>query len=110
MKITTRDVDGVLVVDMAGKLDTQTSGEAADEMSRIGEGGPSKVLVNLEALEFISSAGLRVLLRTAKSLRAKDGVLNLCAASGLVKEVMDISGFEKLLDMLETEVEALGSF
>ena len=110
MKITTRDVDDVLVVDMVGKLDTQTSGEAADEMTRIAEGRPSKVLLNLEALDFISSAGLRVLLRTAKSLGAKDGILKLCAASGIVKEVMEISGFEKLLDMHETEAEALGSF
>ena len=110
MEINTRDVDGIVVVDLGGKLDTQTSGPASEELTRIAKGDGTRILVNLENVEFVSSAGLRVLLRLAKTLGATSGVLKICCASGVVKEVMEISGFGTLLDIHETEVLALKSF
>ncbi len=110
MEIKTRDADGIVVVDLSGKLDTQTSGPASEELTRIAQGDRMRILVNLENVEFVSSAGLRVLLRLAKTLGATDGVLKICCASGVVKEVMEISGFGTLLDIHETEASALESF
>ena len=110
MDVSTREVDGVLVADLSGRLDTRTSGAASDELSRVAQGDHRKVLLNLEGLEFLSSAGLRVFLRTAKALRKVDGILKVSGARGVVKEVMEISGFHDLLDLHDTETEALASF
>ena len=54
MEITTRTVNEVTVVNLSGSLDTQTSGDASDELSRIAQGS-SKILLNLENLDFLST-------------------------------------------------------
>lgn len=109
MEITTRTVDDVTVVDLSGHLDTQASGTASDDMTRIVTES-NKVLVNLENLEFLGSAGLRVLLRTAKQLNGSGGEMKVCNATGTVKEVMEISGFHTLLDLHDSEGGALAAF
>ena len=109
MEISTRNVDGVTVIDISGSLDTQTSGAASDEMARIAQEA-SKMLLNLESLDFLSSAGLRVILRTAKQLTGSGGAIKVCNAAGVVKEVMEISGFGSLLDLHASEADALAAF
>ena len=77
MEISTRKVNDVLVVDMAGELVTQTSGYASDEMVQIAKSGNSKVLLNLDKLEYVSSAGLRIILVAAKLLRTSGGEMSV---------------------------------
>ena len=69
MKMDTRNVDDVLVVDMSGTLDSTSSGEAGDRIVDIAKGEHSRVLLNLEKVDYVSSAGLRVILRGAKLLQ-----------------------------------------
>ncbi|UCC14517.1 MAG: STAS domain-containing protein [Gammaproteobacteria bacterium] len=109
MEISTRNIDDVTVVDISGSLDTHTSGTASDEMGKI-VGSTQKMLLNLENLEFLSSAGLRVFLRTAKQQKGSGGAIKVCNATGVVKEVMEISGFGSLLDLHDSEGGALASF
>ena len=109
MEITNRNVDDVTIVDISGSLDTQTSGAASDEISKIAQDA-TKLLINLEKLDFLSSAGLRVILRAAKQIKGSGGAIKLCNAAGVVKEVMEISGFGSLLDLHATEEDALASF
>ena len=85
------------------------SGTASDELSKIVE-NTSKLLINLGNLDFLSSAGLRVILRAAKQIKGSGGAIKLCNAAGVVKEVMEISGFGSLLDLHVTEEDALASF
>jgi anti-sigma B factor antagonist len=110
MEIKTRRVDQVLVVEIAGRLDTQSSGSAAEEMARIVKDGNAKILLNLQDLEFISSAGLRVLLRTMKLLPETEGRMSICQAKGVVKEVLEISGFDTFINVHDAEIDALEHF
>ena len=110
MNISTRHVDGVVVVDMDGRLDSQTAGYGNDEMVRIVKDDNKNVLINLEKLEFITSAGLRVLLLAAKLLQTSGGKLKLCAANQFVKDVLETSGFTSLISLHATESEAIGTF
>ena len=110
MKISTHATDGVTILNLEGKLDTATSGQASEEINTILEEKPPKLLLNLGELEFVSSAGLRVLLRTAKTVKEQNGGMKVCGAKGVVKEVMDISGFDTLLDLHDSEAEALAAF
>lgn len=110
MEIKTRQVNNVLAVDMVGRLDTETSSHVSDELVRIAQSGNSKVVLNLDGLEYVSSAGLRAILMAAKVLRGSQGELKICHANGLVKEVMDISGFNQIIRVYDTENEALAAF
>jgi anti-anti-sigma factor len=74
------------------------------------EAGSTKILVNLEKLDYISSAGLRVLLVVAKKLKANAGELRICSLNAVVKEVFDISGFDMILPVSASESEALEGF
>lgn len=109
MEFRTRLEDDITVVDLSGNLDTHTSGAASEELARIAQGA-SKLLLNLEGLEFLSSAGLRVLLRTSKQLKRAGGETKICGAKGTVLEVLEISGLDTLMDLHVSEREALSAF
>ena len=68
MEITTRTQDDVTIVALAGSLDSITSPEAQKTLDAILAGGGRKIAVDFTALDYISSAGLRVLLGAAKKL------------------------------------------
>ena len=110
MNIEIRESGGVKVLVFEGNLDTNTSPEAEAKINELIDGGDNKLLVNFEQLNFISSAGLRVLLATAKKLGPVGGTLRICALNPTVQEVFDISGFGTILTVKETEDAALSSF
>ena len=109
MNISTRKNAEILIIDIEGKLDTQTSDQALVELTRCLEHRPVSVLISLALLDFISSAGLRVILRIAKNVRENGAELRISGARGVVKEVLEISGFDSLLDLCEDEAQAIKS-
>ncbi len=110
MQISVKTTNDVKVLAFEGRLDTQTSPDAQQQLTQLIEAGSTKILVNLEKLDYISSAGLRVLLVVAKQLKATDGELRICSLNELVKEVFDISGFSTIFKIFESETDALDSF
>jgi anti-sigma B factor antagonist len=110
MEISTRQVIDVTVVDLTGRLDSQASGRAYDELVRLAQSGTKKLLLNLDRLEFLSSAGLRGLLVAAKLLKGSHGLVQLCCAHGVVKQTLQLSGFTSLLPLHDSETEAVRSF
>jgi anti-sigma B factor antagonist len=110
MEFTVSDAGAVKIVRIEGNLDTQTSPNAEARLSRLIDQGASKVVVNFERLSYISSAGLRILLATAKRLQSGGGELRVCGLSELVQEVFDISGFDSILPVSKSEAEALDGF
>ena len=110
MDITTRTQRDVTVVALAGNLDSNTSPQAQQALDGILAGGGRKMVVDFTALDYISSAGLRVLLGTAKRLSGAGGALRLFGLNATVQEVFDISGFSTILAVFATEAEALKGF
>ncbi len=110
MQISVKTTNEVKVLAFEGRLDTQTSPDAQQQLNRLIDEGATKILVNLEKVDYISSAGLRVLLVVAKQLKATDGELRICSLNEVVKEVFDISGFDLILPISASESEALEGF
>jgi anti-anti-sigma factor len=110
MDITVKESGDVRIIVFEGNLDTNTAPAAEGEINGLIDGGTLKLLVNFEKLDYISSAGLRVLLATAKKLKPSSGDLKICCLNTTVQEVFDISGFASILSVSSTEEEALGSF
>jgi anti-sigma B factor antagonist len=110
MEISTSESGDVRILSFQGNLDTNTAPDAESEINGLIDGGAQKLLVNFEKLDYISSAGLRVLLATAKKLKASSGDLKICCLNQTVQEVFDISGFSTILSVASSEEEALGAF
>ncbi len=110
MHISVKTTNEVKILAFEGRLDTQTSPDAQQQLTRLIEEGETKILVNFEKLNYISSAGLRVLLVVAKQLKTIDGELRVCGLNEVVKEVFDISRFDLILPISASESEALERF
>jgi len=110
MKMEVRASDDIKILDFEGNLDTNTSPDVEVAINELIDNGALKLLANFEKLNFISSAGLRVLLATAKRLRGAGGGLQICGLNPTVQEVFDISGFGSILNVCELESDALNSF
>jgi len=107
MEIATRKAGGAMVVSVTGRVDAVTAPEFEKGLSALIAGGDHLLVLNLNGLEYISSAGLRSILITAKQLKAKDGKVLFAGLKGPVKDVFKISGFGSLFKIFETEEEEL---
>jgi anti-anti-sigma factor len=88
-------------------MDAVTVQEFEKSVSELLSGGENVLLVNFSELEYISSAGLRSILATAKQLKARNGEIRFTGLKNTVKEVFEISGFYSIFKTFETEEEAL---
>lgn len=95
MTITKEQNGENLEVKLEGRLDTTTAPELEASLQE-SIGNINSLTINLEKLEYISSAGLRVLLSAHKKMIAKEGlkVTNVCPD---VMDVLDITGFSDIL-------------
>lgn len=110
MEITVREQGEIRIVRIAGMLDGQSSPAAHDALAQLMDAGATKMLVDLEQLSFISSAGLRILLVLAKELQRREGGVRIFNANPSVLEVFEISGFNTIITVSATESEALAGF
>lgn len=95
-----------IIVYIAGRLDASNAGELETQLNKIFEKTPEKTLVSLKELEYISSAGLRVLLSFAKKLPSYKTQLYFAELGDNVKSVFEISGFYSLFTIYETIEDA----
>ncbi len=109
MDISTRTQEDVTLIAFAGSLDTNTSLEAQQALDGIVEGGGQKIVVDFTTLDYISSAGLRVLLATAKRLNGVGGALHMFGLNETVEEVFEISGFSTIFKVFSDETAALAA-
>jgi anti-anti-sigma factor len=110
MQISVKTTNEVKVLAFEGKLDTQTSPDAQQQLTRLIEEGETKILVNLEKVDYISSAGLLVLLMVAKKLKLLNGEVVLASLKDDIKEIFEIAGFLSIFQTFGTREEAEKSF
>ena len=68
------------------------------------------MIIDFKELEYISSAGLRVILKATKALKREEGKMMLCDMQDYVKEVFEIAGFDSFLPIVGSMDDALQSF
>lgn len=110
MDVTTRTVGEVTIVAIVGSLDSNTAPTAKPALDAVGASPAKKVAVDFAGLDYVSSAGLRVLLGLAKQLSAKGGALRTFGLNQSVREVFEISGFATILKVFPSEADALNGF
>ena len=109
MDLQTRTENNAIVITISGRLDTVTAPEYEKKILELIEGGNNCFVVDFEQLDFISSAGLRVLLLMAKLLKEKNGQVRLVNVKGNVYSVFEMSGFTTLFKMENSIAAALAT-
>ena len=100
--------NGIVVCRMEGRLDGSTSTGADEHLGRLAqEAATSGLVIDLARLEYVSSAGLRVLLQVANRLKTGNGKLALFGLNDHVRQVFDIAGFSSILDIYPSRKEAV---
>jgi len=102
---------GCLVLKPSRRIDSASAKAFEDGAASILATSPQKVVVDASDLDYISSAGLRVILTTAKKAKAAGGALTFAAAHGNVREVLVVSGFDSIFglhDDVASAIAALG--
>ena len=107
LKTTSNKVEDILVISLEGRIDAHSAKDLEDQCTRWIESGEHKIIMDFAAVDFISSAGLRVVLLTAKMLSSKNGTIKLCSLNGTLRNVFEISGFSKLFVIVPSLEDAL---
>ncbi len=107
MEIQTRKEKVAVVVSVKGRMDAVTAPEFDKRVIDLISKGEKTFLINLDELDYISSAGLRSILALAKKLKEKEGKLLFAGLKGPVEEVFKISGFSSMFKSFDSEESAL---
>jgi anti-sigma B factor antagonist len=108
MEFSTSTQGDVIVAAIAGRLDSGTAPEAQEKLTPlIGPG--AKLVLDMSGCEYVSSAGLRVLLWCAKAAARDDAQIAVAGLSNDIKEVMEMTGFGDLFPSFAGVDEAVAS-
>ena len=107
MEITERKAGNVCVVGVAGRLDSGTAESFGQRLHHLIDGGERSLVVDGATLEYVSSAGLRVLLVAAKRLKAANGRIVLSSLKPHILEVFEIAGFTSVFPIYGNAEQAV---
>lgn len=83
-----------MVISLEGRLDTTTAPQLDEEIKKLD--GVDKLVIDLKQLEYISSAGLRILLSAQKAMNKRGGMV-IRNVSDVIREIFDVTGFVDIL-------------
>ena len=93
MEIKIRRENGKVILSLAGRLDTNTSGEFENVLKELFEKGEKDLLIDLKELIYLSSAGLRVFLGAQKKINSINGQMCVKNVNETIMEIFSITGF-----------------
>ncbi|MCW4029010.1 MAG: STAS domain-containing protein [Candidatus Bathyarchaeota archaeon] len=105
----TRTEGDITIAVMVPRFDAYTANDVETELKELIAKGAKKIICDFSQTEYVASAGLRVLLSSAKSLQRSGGQILLVSMKPYVFEVFEISGFTQIFKIFGSEKEALQS-
>ena len=111
LKMTNREVDGVAVVALDGRIVLgEESNALREKVKSLMAEGKKNVVLNMENITFIDSAGLGTLVAAHHSAKSQGASLRLCHLGAKFQEVLQITKLLTIFDVYKTEAEAVASF
>jgi len=108
--IKNKQVDGITIITLAGSIDGMTAPGITEFIQEQIAKGNTKLVADLSAVDYTSSAGLRVLIGAIKETRAQRGDLRLTGVQRDVLKVLNLSGFTNILKMFNNVDAAVASY
>lgn len=109
MQVTEEKDGDALILVLEGRLDSTTSADFEKQIVGAIRNNEKHIVIDLDGVDYISSAGLRAVLIGAKQMSAGYGKLALCGLNEKIREVFHMSGFDKILTILPTRSEAVAA-
>lgn len=110
MEINVSEMKRVQLFEVVGRVDSNNAGTLGSALDKSIEDGKSNLVLDLGGVEYMSSAGLREMVRVMKVVKKKGGDLRIANPSDRVREVLELAGLDSIFEIYPTQVEAVGSF
>lgn len=107
MEVKVEEKNEVVVVRPQGRLDAASAPQLEQQLQSIIEQGHFKIVLNLANVEYLSSAGMRLMLSVSKKLKNLEGKIVVCSLSDEVMDVIKMAGFHQVLEFYPNEEESL---
>lgn len=107
MQIEQKQRDDILILTPRGRIDSSNAAEFERLLTEQLDAGCQRLVLDFSGLDYISSAGLRVVLLAGKKLRISQGRMVLASLQDMVREVFDMSGFLALFAVAPSVEEGL---
>ncbi len=108
--IQEEQIDEVTILRIKGRLDAVSSPGAEKKVFEYINDGQHNILLDFEKVDYLSSAGMRMLLSTTKKLKTLSGKLIICSVNINVMDVLKMSGFDHVLELAQNEEDGLRKF
>ncbi len=100
----------VQVIACTGRMDAQVSGLVKERIQELLEQGATRLVVDMEGLEFLDSSGLGALVSCLRRVKEKKGEIKLAGLRPEVRSIFEITRVSRLFHICDTLPEALGAF
>lgn len=110
MEINSSEMKRVQLFEVSGRVDSTNASELGLAMDRAADEGRNHIVLDLGGVEYMSSAGLREMVRVLKRVKRSGGDLRIANPSDRVREVLELAGLDTIFEIYSTQVEAVGSF
>ena len=107
MKIAFQRCNGVVLASLQGRFDAYGAEEFAQQVQKASLAEEESLVLDLSGVEYLSSAGLRVILATYKQLNGTGGTLALAGLQPYCRNVLDFTGFAQTFPVFNTAAEAV---
>jgi anti-sigma B factor antagonist len=111
MEITVKEFKHCDMITVSGRVDSSTAPQLAQALEAANDGGKYKLVVNMDGLEYMSSAGFRALLATQRNCRRYNrGEVVLANVPERIREALELAGFTELFKTFDDSLMAVGHF
>jgi anti-sigma B factor antagonist len=103
------DTPGSTVIAVGGEIDVYSAPKLRERLIALVDAGSYNLIVDMEAVEFLDSTGLGVLVGGLKRVRAHDGWIDLVCTQGRILRIFRITGLSKVFSIYNSVAEALAA-
>ena len=107
METQVEEKGDVVVVRVEGRLDAASSPQLEKKINAIIDSGHFKLLLDFANVEYLSSAGMRLMLSVSKRLKSLEGKVVACALNDEVLDVIKMAGFHQVLELYSSEDDGI---
>lgn len=110
LSIETDNTQTISVMTVKGRVDSETAPELDDALTKLLQNNRNKIVLNLREVNYISSAGLRAMVKAYQSANKSGGDVRLAAVSEPIEVILRTVGMMQMFKMFSTSEEAAAGF
>lgn len=109
INVNVTGIENVTLVEVQGRVDSMNANQLGDALSGQIENGNIQLVLDLAGVDYMSSAGLREIVNALKKVKPH-GDVRIAQPTERVREVLDMAGLSTILQIFNTQTDAVGSY